>query len=113
MSKFDNDAVWQYYVENYFPFMYCLMYMEQVFRSNGLPQDFITEKKREFVKFGKAYFDEKNYIYEEEIVDELVDLDISKEFKAVLIYRYYMYEKNPVVIDFIKEAIKMVQIKDA
>ena len=108
MGKFDDT--WNFYVNNYFPFMYGL-YVIEVFLK---PKDKfeIENVKNEYFKKSKEYFDQNNIFYEEDKLTDLLNGNINKEFGNLLQYLLPRYKDDKRVKDLHWIAVKLVKINN-
>lgn len=104
MSRF--TYTWWFYVKYYFPFMYGLLTIEFEADRNDLN---LKSLKSEFYERTKEYFDENNIWYEEEYMQELLDVDMFREFCLVLTSMYDRYADNKCVIDLTKISLDIVE----
>ncbi len=108
MGKFDDS--WQFYVDNYFPFIYGLFTIEAFLNSNDT--SVIENVRNDYFIKSKEYFDQNNIFYDEKHLLDLLDGNIKKEFGALLQYLYPRYKNNKCVKDLLWFAFVLVNVNN-
>ena len=106
-NSLNNRVTRQFYISNFFPFLYSLMLIE--LQCDNLPVDYIQQLKSEFFKWGINYFEANNLYLSDDVNNLLTISSINEELGASLRESYKTYKNDSVFKDFIEQAFQFLK----
>lgn len=106
-NSLNNRVTRQFYISNFFPFLYSLMLIE--LQCDNLPVDYIQQLKSEFFEWGINYYKANNLYLSDDVSDLLTISSINEELGASLRESYIKYKNDSAFKDFIKQAFQFLK----
>ncbi|HCC04250.1 MAG TPA: hypothetical protein DEP51_05285 [Clostridiales bacterium] len=106
-NSLNNRVTRQFYISNFFPFLYSLMLIE--LQCNNSPVDYIQQLKSIFFNWGINYYKVNNLYLSDDVYDLLTISSINEELGASLRESYITYKNDSVFKDFIIQALDLVK----
>lgn len=98
---------WRFYIDNYFPYIYGLMLIEnEIKRTKQLDQ--MDKIKKEFTEKIIEYLDKNQIFYIKQEMEDILKFDINAEFRSVLLTEYYQWPKDKIqdIIEIVNQTFK-------
>ena len=98
---------WRFYMENYFPYMYGLMMIENHCKKTKQVSK-ISTMKRQFIEETIQYLEKKKIFYIKSELEEILKLNMNEEFRRVLLKEYHEWprEKMEDVLEIVNQILE-------